>query len=303
MAVATEPRAATLPLAEGRAGSTVRVHPILTGEILSPRSWVERHRGRLAPARTALDLLGRTGWGWVPAPPWIWLPVPAFLIEHPIVDTGLHQSCATDVGANMGRLGGLIYRVRMDREQALRFQIAERGVSPRDVQVVVMTHLHIDHASAVSDFPEATFVVDEREWHAAASGGASKGYQRRQFDHAFDWRTLDYSADAVESFAGFARTFDLFGDGSVRVASTPGHTQGHQSLVLRTAGGEVLLVGDAAYTERELRGEALPLLVEDAHLHARSLKEIRSYLEQTPDATVITGHDADLWARLREVYE
>jgi N-acyl homoserine lactone hydrolase len=198
-----------------------------------------------------------------------------------------------------------MYRIRMEREQALRFQLAKRGVAPSDVRFVLMTHLHIDHASAVSDFPEATFVLDRREWRAAAEGGALKGYHRRQFDHAFDWRTLDYSSsdDGVQSFASFARTFDLFGDGSVRVASTPGHTPGHQSYVLRTAHGEVLLTGDAAYTERELRGEVLPFVIDDPHLRARSLNEIRGYLEQTPGATVITGHDADLWPRLREVYE
>jgi N-acyl homoserine lactone hydrolase len=67
-----------------------------------------------------------------------------------------------------------------------------------------MTHLHIDHASAVAEFPQATFVVDRREWTAAVRGGALDGYRARQFDHAFGWRALDYGADRVESFSGFA---------------------------------------------------------------------------------------------------
>jgi N-acyl homoserine lactone hydrolase len=301
MPVATVPKRAVLPLPGGQAGATVRVHPILTGEMHAPRAHTDRPSGRLAKPKIAAQLLrGRGGWDW--------LPVPAFLVEHPsagpiLIDTGLHPSCASDVGGNMGRAGKLLYEVRMDHDQALRFELPERGVQPSDIRLVIMTHMHIDHASAVSEFPAATFVLDAREWNAAAAGGARQGYHHRQFDHAFDWRTLNYEADPVESFSGFARSLDLFGDGSVRVVSTPGHTLGHQSVVLRTSKTEVLLVGDAAYTDRELKGEARPLIVHDPHLHRRSLREIARYREQTPTALVIPSHDGEIWPSLASVYE
>jgi N-acyl homoserine lactone hydrolase len=301
MSVATEPRPAALPLNGGKPGATVQVRPLLTGEMHAPPSFTARKSGRFATARMYLQAIGRRG-------AWNWLPIPAFLIEHPgageiLVDTGLHQSCASDVGGNMGRSGKLLYEIRMDHDQALRFQLPRLGVDPAEVRVVIMTHLHIDHASAVSEFPQATFVVDRREWQAAADGGALQGYHARQFDHAFDWRTVDYASDPVESFAGFAQSLDLFGDGSVRLVSTPGHTSGHQSVVLRTSGGEVLLTADAAYTEQGLRGEALPFVIHDEHRFRRSLKEIQRYLEQTPEAVVIPGHDWALWPRLKDVYE
>jgi glyoxylase-like metal-dependent hydrolase (beta-lactamase superfamily II) len=165
-----------------------------------------------------------------------------------------------------------------------------------------MTHLHVDHASAVVEFPQATFVVDRREWEAASSHGERQGYHHRQFDHAFDWRTVDYESDAVQSFAGFARTLDLLGDGSIRLISTPGHTPGHQAVLLRTAQSEILIAGDAAYTERELRGDAMPLVVHDRHLLRRSQAEIRRYVEQTPRALVILSHDWDAWPKLASVY-
>jgi N-acyl homoserine lactone hydrolase len=301
MPLATEPKPAALPLPGGKPGATVRVHPILTGEMHAPRAHSNRPTGRLAKAKILTGVLGPRG-------RWEWLPVPAFLVEHPnagpiLIDTGLHPSCATDASGNMGRTGKFLYQIRMDHDQALRFQLPARGVASNEIRVVVMTHLHIDHASAVSEFPEATFVVDQREWTAAASGGARRGYHHRQFDHAFDWRTLDYGVEQVDSFAGFAQSLDLFGDGSVRLVSTPGHTLGHQSVVLRTRRGEVLLTGDAAFTERGLRGETMPLLIHDEHLYRRSLKEIRRYVEQTPDAVLIPGHDPELWPRLSEVYE
>jgi N-acyl homoserine lactone hydrolase len=301
MTVATEPKPAMLPLPGGRAGATVRVHPILSAEMHAPPVFTDRPSGVIGNVKIALQALGpRRGWDW--------LPIPAFLVEHPgagpiLIDTGLHPSCATDVAANMGRAGKLLYEVRMDHDQPLRFQLPGRGVETADIGIVIMTHLHIDHASAVSEFPGATFLVDKREWEAAVVGGTLEGYHQRQFDHAFDWRTLDYGADPVQSFSGFAKSLDLFADGSVRVISTPGHTAGHQSVVLRTSHGEVLVVADAAFTERALRGKATPLRIHDEHLYRRSLNEIGRYLEQTPDAVVIPGHDWIVWPRLANVYE
>jgi N-acyl homoserine lactone hydrolase len=300
MPLVTEPKPATLPLEGGRSGATVRLHPILTAELQAPPAFIDRPSGRLGLPKIALQALGPRGG-------WRWLPVPAFLVQHPtagaiVIDTGLHPSCVTDISGNMGRGAKLIYRPRMDHDQALRVQLPARGVELADVQTVIMTHLHVDHASAVSEFPGATFLVDRREWAAAADGGFREGYHHRQFDHAFDWRTVDYEAEPVESFAGFARSLDVFGDGSVRLVSTPGHTPGHQSVVLRCRRGEVLVVGDAAYTEAELRGEARPLLVRDGHVHRRSLREIAEYRRETPDALLIPGHDPDFWPTLDAEY-
>ncbi len=300
MAVATEPKPARLPLQGGVPGAGVRVHPILTGEIHAPPAHTDAPQGRFAKAKVGAQLIGSRGG-------WHWLPVPAFLVEHPqagaiLIDTGLHQVCTQDVAANMGRIAGLTFKVRMDHDQALRFQLPERGVRPAAVQIVIITHLHVDHASAVVEFPQATFVIDHREWAAAAGHGGRQGYHHRQFDHAFDWRTVDYDSEAVESFAGFAHTLDLLGDGSIRLISTPGHTPGHQSVLLRTAEGEILIAGDAAYTDRELHGRADPLVVWDDHLRRRSLGEIRRYLEQTPSARVILSHDWDAWPKLQPVY-
>jgi N-acyl homoserine lactone hydrolase len=301
MAVATECKPAVLPLPGGVRGATVRVHPLLTGEIHAPPAHTDRPHGRFAQIRLARQLVGGRGG-------WNWLPIPAFLIEHPgagpvLIDTGLHPSCVSGTASNMGFAGRFLYEARMTHEQALRVQLPARGVEPTAVRYVIMTHLHIDHASAVSEFPQATFVVDKREWQAAVQGGWRDGYHARQFDHAFDWRELDYDDPAVSSFAGFAQSVDLFGDGSVRLVSTPGHTHGHQSVVLRTAHGEILVMADAAYTERGLRGEEEPLVCADRHLYRRSLKEIRLYLEQTPSALAIPGHDWDLWPTLQSLYE
>ena len=199
----------------------------------------------------------------------------------------------------MGRLSQFTFKdIEMKPEQTLAAQLRARDIQAADVKAVVMTHLHVDHASAIADFPEATFVVSKPEWEAATSQGQFHGYVPRQFDHAFDYRLLDFEGRDAESFSGFARSFDIFGDGSLRTVYTPGHTLGHMSVVLRTGAGEVLVAGDAIYLQRTLADTHLPYRTEDEHLFRRSLREIQQYVRETPDARVIPGHDWEDWERL-----
>ena len=147
-----------------------------------------------------------------------------------------------------------------------------------------MTHLHPDHASAISDFPESTFLVSTAEWEAATEGGQRDGYVKSQFDHGFDYRLVDFDSDDANSFSGFARSFDVFGDGSVRLSSPRATRSGHMSVVRPDRAGEVLVAGDAIFMRRTLDDDHLPHLLFDEHLFRRSLREIRQYLKETPDA-------------------
>jgi N-acyl homoserine lactone hydrolase len=193
--------------------------------------------------------------------------------------------------------------VRMEPEQAAAHQLRAKGIEPARVKAVVMTHLHMDHASAISEFPGATFVVSKTEWAAATSAGPRHGYVKRQFDHAFDYRLLDFEGPDAESFASFGRSFDLFGDGSVRCVYTPGHSPGHVSVVLRLRRREVLVAADAIYLRRNLDEMRLSHRTADDHLSERSMREIRQYVRDTPDALVIPGHDWSAWEELDPVYE
>jgi glyoxylase-like metal-dependent hydrolase (beta-lactamase superfamily II) len=300
MGLIAEPRPAELPLSGGRAGATVRVHPLLTGSMLGPPAFFLREEGRFAKLR-ALGL-------GVPQENWIRLPIPAFLVEHPgagpvLVDTGFHPSVASDPKQSL-RIGARLYKgIEMDADQAVPAQLRARGIDPAAVRIVVMTHMHLDHASGISELPDATFVLSAAEWDAAAQPrGQLRGYVRRQFNYAFDCRTLDFESGQADSFASFGRAFDLFGDGSVRVVFTPGHTHGHMSVVLRLAAREALLAGDAIYTLKTLRDSHLPAVMADEHLFRRSLKEIQLYAEATPSALIVPGHDWDAWRALDPVY-
>ena len=244
----------------------------------------------------------------VPKDQWLLSPIQCFLVEHPsagpiLIDTGFHGSVAVSPRSNLGAFGTIIYRdIEMRADQAAAAQLRAKGIEPSTVKTVIMTHLHPDHASAISDFPEATFLVSTAEWKAATEGGQRDGYVKRQFDHGFEYRLVDFDSDDANSFSGFARAFDVFGDGSVRIAFTPGHTAGHMSVVLQTEHGEVLVAGDAIFMRRTLDEERLPHMTFDDHLFRRSLREIKQYVKETPDAVVIPGHDWETWQKLEASY-
>jgi len=292
---------ASLPLPGGSDGATVTVRPLLTAELAVPTGFFDVPKGKLGSLKVWSRMIRGA------KPDWQDVPVPAFLVTHPtagnlLIDTGLHRSCSHKGGGNLG-VASRFYRIAMNPGQSAAERLQARGITPESIRLVVMTHLHNDHASGCKDFPNATFLTDVKEWEAAhGKGKLLKGYVAEQFDLAVDWRGIDYFSETAKHFAGFSRTVDLFGDGSVHLVSTPGHADGHQSVILRLDHGELLLMGDAAPTMAILNNEAEPLLHADRHQFQRSLREIRAYMTQTPNALVIPGHDAEAWNQLDAVY-
>jgi N-acyl homoserine lactone hydrolase len=276
----------------------VKLHPLLGGQLKGPPRWFLGPPGSAgAPAALGIG---------VPARKQLDIPVVAFLIEHPtagpfLIDTGLHPTIADGgLAKNFGRLAALGFsRMRMKPEQAVRAQLEQRGIVPEAIRLIVMTHLHVDHASALNQFPGATVVLSKREWENA--GGAFDGYNPAQLDAEVEYRLLDFDVEGIPH-AGFERTVDLFGDNSVRAAYTPGHSLGHLSLILQLASGQALLTGDAIFTMSALRGEAEPWRIQDRRRYRDSLSQLQSYAIDHPSALIIPGHDMEAWKALQPVY-
>jgi glyoxylase-like metal-dependent hydrolase (beta-lactamase superfamily II) len=289
------------PLPGGSEGATVVVEPMIAGTVTQPRAWFERDESRLWRLHA---------WGFRVAEEDHWtVPVPAYLVHHPtagklLVDVGLHPSIRSDPRQNAGRIIARFTRPSLESGMDVASQLRAKGVEPSEISVVVMTHLHFDHASAISEFPESTFVLSATEWEAATSARPAvlNGYRRSHYDHLFDYRSVDYGGEAIGSYGSFGRSFDLFGDGSVRLAYTPGHSPGHQSVILRLPRRDFVVAGDVAYTWRQLEGGPEQALPQDLHNWRRSLHELQHYHRDYPHAVIVPGHDPEFHAKLESRY-
>src|SRR5919109_559902 len=177
--------------------------------------------------------------------PWT-IPVACYLIAHPqgrvLCDTGVHCQAITDP---IGRLGAERARRMGIRSQAgdeVVSQLSLLGLRPDDVRYVINSHFHFDHCGGNEFFPHATFLVQKNEMEAARRLGGVPSYSPSflDFDHPLDYRLVDGE-------------HDVFGDGTVVILPTYGHTPGHQSLLVRIGkGAQIVFTADACYTKENM---------------------------------------------------
>jgi glyoxylase-like metal-dependent hydrolase (beta-lactamase superfamily II) len=275
-----------------RAAIEVDLDVILTAEVPTPYGYVFRAPGGLAARlRSGLNLRGEM----------IVAPCLAFVVRHPtagviLVDTGLHPDALRSVRRDFGAAMGLIFRGLRAAGEPFDAQLRARGVEPADVESVLMTHLHVDHTSAMRLLPNARFTVARTEWEATRTRvPAARGYVPRHFP-APDRLSLVDVHERGEPWGPFGRTLDLLGDGSVRLIASPGHTPGHLSMLVNVTGGRsVLLVGDAAYTRRSIDEQILPLLCANDAASRATLRELKAFAAQDPTALLVPSHDPDAY--------
>lgn len=225
------------------------------------------------------------------------IPVPWFLIKHPqgnvVIDGGNAIEAAIDKRGHWGAVVDAYDPVMQVSENCVD-QLKLVDVSPQSIRFVVQSHLHLDHTGAIGRFPKATHIVQRVEYDYAFkphwfSAGA---YIRADFDRpGLNWKFLG---------GEYTDNYDLFGDGTVRMIFTPGHSPGHQSfLITLPKSGPILLTIDAAYTMDHWENKALPGLVVSSAQAADSVAKLRKLAADT-GAMVVTGHDPVTWEGFRK---
>jgi len=279
---------------------SVRLHPIKSGEIqarvMSPRP---PRRGPAKLPRTLLRSFFRAAH---------WYPVPVFLVEHPsegpfLIDVGYDPSIESDPTRTLGFMFGKLVMKHRLAERSVPEVVRARGVEPSAVSRVLVTHLHLDHASASGQWPHAT-VGDDRVARAAAEGQRGPGpYVKSHLATIENWREVDFAGPEAEAFESLGRTLDLFGDGLVRLVSSPGHSPGHLSVLLRLRERYALILGDAMMSTLELREPVIDGIVVDQDSYVRSGAQAREFMQAHPDTLAIPSHDSELWSRLEPTYD
>jgi N-acyl homoserine lactone hydrolase len=216
------------------------------------------------------------------------VPVPFYLIRHPdgdvVVDGGNPLAMARDPEAFLGEYAD-VFGVNMSEDQHCVAQLGRLGVSPADIRFVVQTHLHFDHIGTLGHFPDAEIVVHERELEAARAG---EGYIGDFDDRTLRWRPV-------------TGDHDLFGDGSVRLLETPGHSAGHMSLLIALEQtGPVLLTADASDNWHQWTGRHKPRAFHSREQAAESMERLHDVAAKH-DPLIVFGHDPRNWASLQHV--
>jgi N-acyl homoserine lactone hydrolase len=237
------------------------------------------------------------------------VPIFVTLIGHPrhgwvLVDTGINWDQAHH---HRQYYDGPLLRAAFDEDeyslagdQQLHCQLERLGLGAADIGTVVLTHLHEDHLGGVRDLLGARFLVTRADWTSRNLGiwlfrrtPSLKGVLT-------DPEQIDFTSRAVHSFD---RTHDVFGDGSVVLLPTPGHSAGHQSVLLDAGDWQLLCTGDTMYTLRHLASDQLrPIMLGRKAQAAQlaSLARIRDLRTVLPNLVIVPGHDHTEYGQLLE---
>ena len=196
-----------------------------------------------------------------------------YLIRHTkgwlLWDTGVPDVVATMPDGMVVANGAITYR----RAKTLAEQLTELGVKPADVSYLAVSHTHGDHVGNVALFPSSTVLIQAAEYDWAMAGPNKPAFATSQ------------------KFEKLAGDHDVFGDGSVTILSTPGHTPGHQSLLVRLPKtGYVVLSGDAAHFRDNWEHKRVPSMNVNREQTLASLQRLQSVMDERK-AQLWINHD------------
>jgi len=204
-------------------------------------------------------------------------PVPAYLIETDgeriLVDTGLHPGAAADPAERYGRPDALgPFTAEQDESIDDQLDLAT-------LTMVVMTHLHFDHAGGVGLVPvEVPLVIQRSEWEA----GHDQAAAQRNFFLPDDYAGTDREVRLIDG------DHDLLGDGSVELLLTPGHTPGHQSVRV----GDTVIGADVTHLASALDDRRFPAFGDDLAAQDRSAGRLAGLRDA--GLIVLPGHDPEV---------
>jgi glyoxylase-like metal-dependent hydrolase (beta-lactamase superfamily II) len=213
------------------------------------------------------------------------VPVPFYVIDHPdgvaLFDCGVPEAMFQPGDNYLDALRVQDLDVSLEPKDRLTRHLERLEIDPERVRYVALSHLHFDHAGGLKDLPNATLVVQSREWAAGFDREVANHYglRRRYFD--FGHQVLQVDGE-----------HDLFGDGAVTLIPSFGHTPGHQSARVRSTAGDHILVGDACYHCEVVETRRFPDYSDHVAMN-RSLDRLLALRE--PDTVMVFGHDPAQW--------
>jgi len=239
-----------------------------------------------------------------PMEPKIEIPIGFFVIKHPkgnvIFDTGNNDKVITDLGY-WGKLSQ-VFEPKMTAEHTMDAQLAKIGLKTDDIKYVVVSHMHLDHGGNVGKFPKSTIIMQRDELNFAMFPDEPFAAGYIPADIAVLRSSVGSSRPNAMDMLLLDDDLDLFGDGSVVIHRSPGHTKGTQMLKLRLPKtGTVILTSDAAYFRDNVEQNLIPniVLAYDGAGIVRGYDWIRRTVARENGA-YFTSHDPDAFKSLKK---
>ena len=161
-------------------------------------------------------------------------------------------------------------------------QLAKLDIKPEQIKYVGISHYHADHTGQVDSFTKSTVLIGAKEWEAITAPKPATGVNFKPFE---SWIKGESKVEPL------ALDKDVFEDGSVIVLRTPGHTPGHQALLVKLQSGAYILSGDAIHFRENYDAFGVPAFNYDRAQTVASMERIKKIADNLK-AKVIIQHDA-----------
>jgi N-acyl homoserine lactone hydrolase len=218
------------------------------------------------------------------------LPVSCFLIRHSqgnvLFDTGCHPTAANNARDRWGDMTKYVVPI-MGKEDNVIDALGDVGLGPDDIDIVVNSHLHMDHCGCNEFFKKATMIVHEAELARVRDPKVEgRGYFKSDWDTGNEFDVINTQRD-------------LFGDDRIILLPLPGHTPGSTGALLNFENsGTFLLASDAVAVEENLNPDIVSKNLWDRDQTLKSVAEVRKI--QSQGTTIIFGHDINQWQNLKK---
>lgn len=256
-----------------RMESTMYVHVMHTGAVKVDRSLPYKELDAVPPVNVRGEEFQ------------IWLPMSSYLIEHPkgriVVDAGWHEDVRSKPIEHLGAAAHFAEQ-RLLPGESIKEQLAAKGLSPEDIDLIVVTHLDVDHISGLKLLSGA-----KRFWVSDMEFSHVKPFKQKWYEG------LPLSTFELDSIphGPYGLGKDVFGDGLVYLVFTPGHTLGQVSVLIRLQEGWLLLASDVGYGERSWKELLLPGITVNQQQAMTSLQWVRSFADREDCVAILANHD------------
>jgi N-acyl homoserine lactone hydrolase len=227
----------------------------------------------------------------------ITIPVSMWVLDHPkgliVFDTG-NNVAISDGADNCKKYWAAgncdFLKPSQKRADVIDMQLKKLGYSADQVKVVVTSHSHLDHAGNIAMFPKAIHVFQKKElyqgwWPETFQGRAPNGtFVLNDLASAREYNYMELDGD-----------YDLFGDGTAVVLSTPGHTIGHQSMKVKLPqSGTIIISQDAVWMQENLDGHPAGLNF-SIQAYTNSVNRLK-FMRDLEGAQIFMAHDQNQYA-------